>query len=162
MDKLLSEELAKAAELDEAEFDSCFAPGKYGNVNGRSVRDCPPGHIMFRQPPSSEHDIRVTIPASFMQEWKPVAWAGAGLKDKKVMVLIHLTVGGLFALKPVAPDRVGKGVYRLEQNAEDGQARFMTTRRYLGRQMNEQIEYVPFEIRETLGMMDLNKLKSLD
>lgn len=151
----LNSTLAQAAELDDVAFAARFQPGKHGNTNGRSARDCPDGHVLLRQPASSVHDIRVTIPAVIMQGWKPVVWTDG---NKKIHLLIDSEEPGLFVLRPMAHDAVGKGVFRLEQNTEDGQARFMTTRRYVGRQLGVPLEYVPFQINGTLAMMDLRKL----
>ncbi|MEQ1951356.1 hypothetical protein [Mesorhizobium sp. CN2-181] len=154
-----AEAISKIGDLSDAMLHERLVVSDKGQINGRTVRDCPPGHIMLRQPPSSEKDIRVTIPAQFMSEWKPDIWKDSGLKLKKVMVMQNTDFSGIFALLPVAHNIIGKGVYRLEQNAEDGQARFMTTRNHLGRCLNEAIEFVAFKLHGSAGMVDLRGLK---
>ena len=154
----LTTALRNAALLDDEQFARSFQVGR-GLMNGRTARDCPSGHIMLRQPPSNEKDIRVTLTAEFMSKWKPSAWTNAGLKGKKVQLLLDQNEPGLVVFKPVHPDAIGMGLYRLEQNTEGGQARLMTTRAYLKRQLNQPIEFVPFEVQGDLAMADLRGLK---
>lgn len=157
----LSTALHSFLTMDDESRARSFQVGTGGRVNGRTSRDCPRGHILLAQPKSSENDIRVTITSEFMSQWKPAAWKDAGLKGKKVEVLLSTTQPGFVMFRPVAPDTIGLGIYRLEQPSVDGQARLMTTRRYLDRRLGSPVEFVPFEVEGDLAMADLRKLKDL-
>ncbi|TPK85224.1 hypothetical protein [Mesorhizobium sp. B2-4-17] len=147
--------------IETARFDTLFAPNEAARVNSRMSANVPTGHVLLRQPKSNENDLRVTIPVEFMQGWKPDEWKGVALKHRKVQLHLANETPGLLALKPVASDFLGKGVYRLEQNSDGGQARFMTTRSYVKRKLNGDSAPVPFRLVDGIGFLDLTALSPL-
>lgn len=147
--------------IETARFDALFAPNEAARTNSRTSTDIPAGHVLLRQPKSNEKDLRVTIPAEFMQDWKPAEWNGVAIKHRKVQLHLAKETPGLMALKPVASNFEGKGVYRLEQNSDGGQARFMTTRSYVQRKLNGPSAAVPFKLVDGIGFLDLTTLSPL-
>ncbi|MER8782293.1 hypothetical protein NKH60_13720 [Mesorhizobium sp. M1006] len=145
-----------AAEI--AQLDTAFAPNAAARINSRTSADIPAGHVLLRQPKSNEKDLRVTIPVEFMQDWKAEEWKGVAIKQKKIQLLLANATPGLFALKPVASDFEGKGVYSLDQNNDGSQARFMTTRSYVMRKLNGPSAVVPFKLVDSVGFLDLTTL----
>ncbi|MGX8011666.1 hypothetical protein ACVDG8_023175 [Mesorhizobium sp. ORM8.1] len=150
--------LESISTIETASFNILFAPNEAARVNSRTSADIPAGHVLLRQPPSNERDLRVTIPVEFMQAWKPAEWKGVAIKHKKVQLLLANETPGLLALKPVASDFEGKGVYHLEQNDDSGQARFMTTRSYVKRKLNGPTAAVPFKLVDGIGFLDFTTL----